>query len=96
VRHNLDGMTAEKWHALSDVDRRESRDLGGLSAQLSPYRGWRVDVQRTDGTKDRFIVGQSMGWRPCTLERRTRASVGGMMADRAYTSVRPLYKVRTV
>ena len=90
----LDGMTHERWTALSEREREALRDLSGLQPQLTPYRGWRVEVTRLDGTVARFVVEQSTGWRPCTLEVSTRRSTGGTPADWEYRSVRPLYRVR--
>lgn len=87
-------MTQERWSTMSPAQRDNVRDLSGLSPQLILWRGWRVEVTRTDGTVARFIVGQSTGWRPCSLEVARRNSSGGSGADRIYKDVRPLYRVR--
>lgn len=90
----LDGMTQEKWNAMTPAQRDAARDLSGLSPQLTPWKGWRVNVIRMDRTIDRFIVGQSTGWRPCHLEIKTSRSSGGISADKEYLRVTPIKKVR--
>jgi hypothetical protein len=87
-------MYATTRDNMTTAQKESARDLSDLSPQLLPYRGWRVEVVRTDGSKARFIVGQSTGWRPCTLEISRRSALGGNPADRTYASVRPLYRVR--
>lgn len=37
----------------------------------------RVEVVYNDGTKSRFWVGKSTGWKPRYLEIKTRRSIGG-------------------
>lgn len=51
-----------------------------LTAQLVGLEGRRVEVMTPDGHKSRFWVGRSTGWRPCHLEIKTRASIGGCAA----------------
>jgi hypothetical protein len=87
-------MTQIIWNALTEQKREELRDNSGLSPQLVGVEGWRVEAIAKDGTKRRFIVGRSTGWRPCSLELARRNSSGGSPADRFYESVRRLYKVR--
>lgn len=87
-------MTQNEWDAMTPAQRDAARDLSDLSAQLVPWKGWRVEVVTTYGEKRRFIVGQSTGWRPCSLEISRRTSLGGFRADSQYKSVRPLYRVR--
>ena len=70
------------------------RDYSGLSPQLVPHNGWRVEVTTTYGEVRRFIVGQSTGARPCSLEISRRNALGGIAADMLYARVTPLYKVR--
>lgn len=90
----LSGMTQAKWDSLTLSDRERIRDNSDLSPQLANLRGWRVEVVRMNGTKARFIVGRSTGWRPCHLEIYNSRSRGGGPADKEYRSVRPLQKVR--
>ncbi len=61
----LQGMTQDRWNELSPVEKDKIRDLSGLTRELLGFEGWRVEVIRPDGEKDRFIVGRSTGWRPC-------------------------------
>ncbi len=70
-----------------------TRDLSHLTPQLVGLEGWRVEVTE-NGTKRRFIVGRSTGWRPCHLEMSRRNAIGGSSAERAYDTVRKLYRVR--
>lgn len=53
-----------------------------LDPRLTHYyeRGERVEVIEKDGTKNRFWVGKSTGWKPCYLEIKKRNSYGGEMA----------------
>lgn len=95
MRNDLDGMTPAKWDSLTPAERDALRDNGNLSPQLVGLEGWRVEVTTVgDGTKWRFIVGKSTGWRPCHLEISRRSAHGGHMARDRYGSVRKLYKVR--
>jgi hypothetical protein len=91
----LDGMTYDRWRTLSEAERVRLRDLSGLHPQLVGLEGWRVEVVDADGDTHRFIVGRSTGWRPCSLEIKTRRSFGGDPADsRPYRSVTRLYFTR--
>ena len=63
------------------------RDNRGLSPQLSPYEGSRVEVVDEDGNRRRFWVGKSTGWRPCHLEIHNSRSLGGSPAAQNYRSV---------
>lgn len=87
-------MDYATWQQLTPAQRIERVELSGLSQQLIPYKGWRVEVVTTYGKTRRFIVGMSTGWKPCHLEIKTRRSMGGDPADKEYKSVRPLYIVR--
>jgi hypothetical protein len=88
-------MDAQTWSALSREVRAQLVDNSCLTAQLVGLEGWRVEVVDRDGNKRRFIVGKSMGWRPCHLEVLTRRSLGGDPADpRGYSSVRRIEQVR--
>lgn len=53
------------------------RDLSGLHPMLRHYENQRVEVRWEDGEVERFQVGRSSGWRPCTLAMATRASRDG-------------------
>jgi hypothetical protein len=57
-------------------------DNSGLDARLTPFykSGERVEVEYKDGTKDRFYVGKSRGWKPCYLEIKKSNSWGGSSA----------------
>lgn len=90
----LDIMTAERWDSMTEAERERIRDYSGLSPQLKDLRGWRVEVVDKYGETRRFIVGQSTGWKPCSLEVKTRRSFGGFAAEQEYRSVRKLYRVR--
>ena len=87
-------MTQARWNALSRPEKEKARDLSYLSPQLVPWKGWRVEVITTYGETRRFIVGQSTGWCPCSLEVSRRNSSGGIAADKNYQKVTPLYRVR--
>lgn len=82
-----------KCRACSDGTLREY-DLTGLTPQLLGREGDRVEVVTTYGEKRRFIVGKSMSWKPCHLELFNRRASGGISAEKVYTSVQSLYKVR--
>lgn len=85
----LEGMTQARWNAMSARERAAVRDLSGLSAQLLPFKGGKVEVVDMDGDRRCFWVGQSAGWRPCTLELETERAIDGDPADvRGYRSVR--------
>ena len=53
-----------------------------LDERLTPFykSGERVEVIEPDGTKNRFWVGKSTGWKPCYLEIKKRNSYGGAQA----------------
>lgn len=90
----IDGMTQAKWDRMTDGQRCAVRDLSGLNSQLVGLEGWRIEVVRCDGTRDRFNVSRSTGWRPCHIELRRITSTGGMAADNSYHSVTRIRKVR--
>lgn len=94
MNESLQDMTQERWSRMSRAERERVRDYSGLSPQLVGLEGWRVEVvSRWDGSKRRFIVGRSTGWRPCHIELQRRDSSGGVAADSKYRSVRKLYRV---
>ncbi len=88
----LEGMTQDRWTALSDSQRDEIRSADGLTPQLVNLEGWRVEVVTTYGETRRFYVGKSTGWKPCHLEISRRNVYGGPSAEREYRSVRKLYQ----
>lgn len=94
MNETLEGMTQERWDALTESEREKIRDYSGLSPQLKDWRGYRVEVEDNYGETRRFIVGMSTGWRPCNLEVKTRRSFGGFAASKEYKTVRVLYRVR--
>ncbi len=90
----LDGMTQEKWNALSNAQRDVMRDNSHLTPQLAGLEGYRVKVIDMAGEVRKFIVGKSNGWRPCHLEIASRNSCGGDPARSKYQAVEVLEKVR--
>ena len=96
----LEGMTQQRWSAMTDFQRSSLRDYSGLSTQLLGLEGWRVEVVTDWGDSEgdgmitsRFIVGRSTGWVPCHIELPRRDSSGGQPASKHYESVRKLYQV---
>ncbi len=89
-----EGMTQQRWNALTQAQRDERQDLGGLTTQLLGLEGWRVEVDTSYGETRRFIVGRSTGWRPCHLEIPRRESSGGQPASKEYETVRKLYRAQ--
>ena len=81
-------MTQERWVSLTEAERAKLRDLSGLTATLIGHEGHRVEVERMNGSVDRFKVGRSTGWKPCHVELRNARSRGGLPADREYRSVK--------
>ena len=81
-------MNYEAWLKLSTIEKEKQRDLSALNKLLSPYRGCRVEATDQYGETRRFWVGQSTGWRPCTLEIKTTRSMGGEVASGEYTNIK--------
>ena len=71
-----------------------AKDLSDLNPQLIGLEGWRVEATTTHNYTTRFIVGKSTGWKPVHLEILTRRSLGGIPAEKQYTSIKKLEKVR--
>lgn len=92
----LKGMTQAKWSSLSPREQAALRSDAGLTPALLGHEGWRVEVTRSSGAKERFIVGRSTGWIPCHIELKLRTSTGGPAAWSDIVDVRRLYKVRDV
>ena len=88
----LEGMTQQRWSAMTKAERDKLQDLSGLTPQLLGLEGWRVEVDTSYGETRRFIVGRSTGWKPCHLEIPRRDSSGGMAASKDYEKVTPLYQ----
>lgn len=91
--HPLHNMTQAKWQTLGPARRAELRDLSGLTSQLIPWEGWRVEVKALDGDVYRFNVCRSTGWRPIHLEVHNARSAGGTPAADKYEWVRGIRKV---
>lgn len=91
---SLEGMTQEKWNALSAAERKSLASAAGLSPQLIGKEGCRVEVLDMSGDKRRFIVGRSTGWVPCHIELSRSNSSGGGSASREYKWVRVIERVR--
>ena len=87
-------MTQQVWDSMTPAQKERERDLSGLSPQLVGLEGWRVEVTTEHGETRRFIVGRSTGWRPCHIEVSRRSAHGGGSAEKQYSSVKRLYKVR--
>ncbi len=87
-----EGMTQQRWNALTQAQRDERQELSGLTPQLLGLEGWRVEVDTSYGETRRFIVGRSTGWRPCHIELHRRNSSSGMAASKDYEKVTPLYQ----
>ncbi len=89
----LQGMTQQRWSAMTDVQRDEMRDLSGLTPQLLGLEGWRVETESMTGNfTTRFIVGRSTGWKPIHIALSRRDSSGGIGAMKEYKAVRKLYR----
>lgn len=90
----LEGMTQEKWNALSNAQRDTMRDDSHLTPQLAGLEGYRVKVIDMAGEVRKFIVGKSTGWRPCHLEISTTRGACGDPARSKYQAVEPMERVR--
>ena len=57
-------------------------DNSNLDPRLTPFykSGERVEITYKDGTKERFYVGKSTGWKPTYLEIKKSNSYGGSCA----------------
>jgi len=91
---DLKNMTQKIWDGLTISEKDRLRSLSQLTPQFIGLEGWRVEVLTTYGEKRRFIIGRSTGWIPCHLEVNNRRSMGGCGAEKEYTLVTKLYKVR--
>ena len=87
-------MTQARWDSLTPAQRDAERDLSDLSPQLIGLEGFRVEVVTTYGETRRFNVSRSTGWRPCHIEVHNVRSHGGPAAEKLYTSVQIIRKVR--
>jgi len=70
-------MTQQIWDTMTPAQKDAARDLSGLIPALIGLEGWRIEAAYPDGSKARYYVGRSTGWRPCHLEVKTRRSFGG-------------------
>lgn len=90
----LANMTQERWETLPEARRREIRDHSGLTPILTGLEGMRVEATLDDGSKERFIVGRSSGWRPCHIALKRVDSRGGMMVPSGIVEIVRLEKIR--
>lgn len=90
MENALEGMTQDRWNALSQ-DEREALRAPAYPVEYAPHVGWRVEVTTSYG-KVRGIVGRSTGWKPCYILRSRRSAFGGYQAPEAI-SIRRLYRV---
>ncbi len=70
-------MDQKTWDSMSAAEKDKVRDLSGLTKELVGLEGWRIEVVAIDGTKERYYVSRSTGWRPCHIAVKTRRSFGG-------------------
>lgn len=90
----LDGMTQDRWAAMTVAERDKVRSPKNLTAQLVGLEGKRVEVKTHYGETRRFWVGKSTGWATSHLEILKRNSSGGCACESSYASVRVLGGVR--
>jgi hypothetical protein len=69
---------SQAWRSMTEAQKDEHRSLSGLTPELIGLEGWRIEATYPDGTKSRFYVSRSTGWRPCHIEVKTRRSFGGV------------------
>ena len=74
---DLTDMTQARWDRMSPAEKTKARDNSDLIPELIGLEGWKIEAAYPDGTKRRFILGKSTGWRPCHLEIATQRSSGG-------------------
>lgn len=55
---------------------------------LAAFEGARVEVKYNDGTKQRFWVGRTTGWKPTLIAVNNTRSTGGTIAPKQFKSVR--------
>jgi len=79
---------------LNEAKATGQRFSCDLTPQLIGLEGHRVSVETVYDGYRRFIVGKSTGWMPIHLEIARRNSSGGRSADRRYTRVTDLGRVR--
>lgn len=71
-----------EYSALIDMAREKYQKTGWRSqselyAPFIGHEGERVEVEYTDGSKERFYIGRSTGWVPCHLVIKKSNSMGG-------------------
>ncbi len=74
---NLDKMTQARWNNMSPEQKDAMRDLVYLVPELIGQEGWRIEAVYPDGTKERYYVSRSTGWKPCHIAVKTRRAFGG-------------------
>ena len=73
----MPGMTQAIWNSMTPAQKDAERDLSGLVPALVGVEGWRIEATYPDGTKARYYVSRSTGWRPCHIEVSRRGAFGG-------------------
>ena len=88
-------MTQTKWDSLTPAQRDAARDTSKLHPALVPLKGYRVEGTYC-GKRQRFIVGQSTGWVPCTLGMRSTRANGSsdVLTAENFTLTRVIERVR--
>lgn len=87
-------MDHNTWSKLSQTEKMNSTDLSDINASIALYRGCRIEATDQYGETRRFWVGQSTGWKPCTLEIKTTRSMGGSPAYGEYTNIKIIKESR--
>ena len=86
-------MTQQIWNSMTPAQKDAARDLSELVPELIGQEGWRIEVTYPSGTKHRYYVSRSTGWRPCHIEVANRRSMGGPSVYwPAGTTFRRLYR----
>ena len=87
-------MDYNTWSKLSQTEKINNTDFSDLNKSIALYRGYRIEATDQYGQTRRFWVGQSTGWKPCTLEVKTTRSVGGDAAYGEYTNIKVIRRNR--
>jgi hypothetical protein len=70
-------MDQKTWDIMTPSQKDKERDLSDLVSELIGLEGWRLEASYPDGTKARFYLSRSTGWRPCHIQVSRRSSFGG-------------------
>jgi hypothetical protein len=87
-------MNYDIWKSLTQTQREQQMDRSELNVSLLPYKGMRVEATDSYGERVRFWVGQSTGWRPCTLTLHNTRSRGGAPAYGLYTDIKIIRRMK--